>query len=142
MERLSSLLLVLIIGGLLTPLGGVSLPTLTIHSPDGDLIDCIRREDQIAFRHPLLKNHLIQEAPTDMPYTVNKEENGWQVWHKNGTKCPEGSIPVRRLPLHQNQTVQTISSNAADRVINGHEFYKRVFILVGFKQHSLLVGGF
>lgn len=23
-----------------------------------------------------------------------EEEDGWHVWHKNKTKCPEGSIPA------------------------------------------------
>jgi len=65
---------------------------------------------------------MIQERPTDMPSAGKKEEDalyGWQVWHTNGTKCPEGSIPIRRLISLGNETI--ITSNAGDRVTGGHE---------------------
>ncbi|WZZ61554.1 hypothetical protein YC2023_061661 [Brassica napus] len=34
----------------------------SIHSPDGDIIDCVWIYDQPAFDHPLFKNHTIQVA--------------------------------------------------------------------------------
>ncbi|XP_006394922.2 uncharacterized protein LOC18012669 [Eutrema salsugineum] len=103
---------------------GVSNPTpvLTIKSPDGDIVDCVKREEQPAFRHPLLKNHTLQERPTKLPYMVNKETEmgyGWQIWHQSGTKCPEGSIPIRRVLSHHNQTS---SSNSGDRATKNHEY--------------------
>lgn len=65
---------------------------------------------------------ITQEPPTsDLPYMVQKETDYiWQVWHQNGTKCPEGSIPIRRLIHHQNGTS---GSNAGDRVTKGHEVF-------------------
>ncbi|KAG2278576.1 hypothetical protein Bca52824_061131 [Brassica carinata] len=43
--------------------GGSTPPLLTIQSPDGDIVDCILRENQLAFQHPLLKNHKLQASP-------------------------------------------------------------------------------
>ncbi|XP_057427491.1 uncharacterized protein LOC130720806 isoform X2 [Lotus japonicus] len=89
-------------------------PVLTIESPDGDLIDCVHKRKQLAFDHPLLKNHKIQKAPTEMPRGMNvtRDENRnmegeggkenrpkeavWQMWHRNGTWCPKGTVPIRR----------------------------------------------
>ncbi|CAL1382700.1 unnamed protein product [Linum trigynum] len=97
-------------------------PLLTIQSPDGDIIDCVHKKKQPALDHPLLRNHRIQRAPSQMP-KVKKvapekeqkagdgkteaaaEENKsslpaveveWQMWHRNGTRCPKGTVPVRR----------------------------------------------
>ncbi|CAH2055089.1 unnamed protein product [Thlaspi arvense] len=67
---------------------------LTINSPDGDIIDCLNMRDQPAFDHPLLRNHKIQEIPTNLPNGI--DTFSWQVWHRNGTRCPEGTIPIRR----------------------------------------------
>ncbi|BAT94917.1 hypothetical protein VIGAN_08156800 [Vigna angularis var. angularis] len=82
-------------------------PVLTIESPDGDLIDCVHKRKQLALDHPLLKNHKIQKMPTEMPrgmMKVNKEDEGesmaWQTWHLNGTRCPKGTVPVRRSTVH------------------------------------------
>ncbi|CAL0311321.1 unnamed protein product [Lupinus luteus] len=83
---------------------------LTIESPDGDLIDCVHKRKQPALDHPLLKNHKIQRVPTKIPKGVNMKKNGmeegvsddvaWQMWHKNGTRCPKGTVPIRRSSVH------------------------------------------
>lgn len=84
-------------------------PVFTIQSPDGDVIDCIPKRKQPALDHPLLKHHKIQKAPTRMPKIMGKErsvdvikeaasvlESAWQMWHVNGTRCPKGTVPIRR----------------------------------------------
>ncbi|CAJ2628441.1 unnamed protein product [Trifolium pratense] len=98
-------------------------PVLTIESPDGDLIDCVHKRKQLALDHPLLKNHKIQKAPSEMPrgMKVKRDDNGgskdtnasdmkggegrvredsWQMWHRNGTRCPKGTVPIRRSTVH------------------------------------------
>ncbi|KAG5056227.1 hypothetical protein JHK85_008737 [Glycine max] len=82
-------------------------PVLTIESPDGDLIDCVHKRKQPALDHPLLKNHKIQKAPTKMPRGMKRVEekeieirSAWQMWHKNGTRCPKGTVPIRRSTVH------------------------------------------
>ncbi|XP_073222213.1 protein neprosin isoform X2 [Cicer arietinum] len=85
-------------------------PVLTIESLDGDLIDCVHKKKQPALDHPLLKNHKIQKMPTRMPKGMNMNINvesrnersggAWQMWHKNGTRCPKGTVPIRRSTVH------------------------------------------
>lgn len=48
----------------------------------------------------------------------NEEEVSWQIWHGSGTKCPEGTIPVRRVVPHKNGTTD---SEAGVEVTLGHE---------------------
>ncbi|XP_061366390.1 protein neprosin-like isoform X2 [Gastrolobium bilobum] len=84
-------------------------PLLTIESPDGDLIDCVHKRKQPALDHPLLKNHKIQ-VPPKMPRGMNVKRDekmsegggggAWQMWHQNGTRCPKGTIPIRRSTVH------------------------------------------
>ncbi|KAL8159189.1 hypothetical protein V2J09_000726 [Rumex salicifolius] len=90
-------------------------PVLTIQSLDGDFIDCVHNKKQPAFDHPLLKNHKIQKVAPKWPKMKKKEEKveeqsnkseeekkraehdlEWQLWHQNGTRCPRGTVPVRR----------------------------------------------
>ncbi|KAF8047760.1 hypothetical protein N665_2838s0001, partial [Sinapis alba] len=87
-------------------------PVFTIQSPDGDVIDCVPKRKQPALDHPLLKHHKIQKAPTRMPEMMGKErsddvkeaanvlESAWQMWHVNGTRCPKGTVPIRRNTLN------------------------------------------
>lgn len=27
-------------------------------------------------------------------------EGAWQMWHRNGTRCPKGTVPIRRSSVH------------------------------------------
>ncbi|CAH2072435.1 unnamed protein product [Thlaspi arvense] len=88
-------------------------PVFTIQSPDGDVIDCVPKRKQPALDHPLLKHHKIQKAPKRMPRMMGKErsddikedaanvlESAWQMWHVNGTRCPKGTVPIRRNTMN------------------------------------------
>ncbi|CAM8888639.1 unnamed protein product [Rhodiola kirilowii] len=89
-------------------------PVLTIQSPDGDIIDCVHKRKQPALDHPLLKNHKIQTAPPELPRMLKTQtttttsstssrissNDEWQMWHKNGTRCPKGTVPLRRTTIH------------------------------------------
>ncbi|XP_038698957.1 uncharacterized protein LOC119996409 isoform X2 [Tripterygium wilfordii] len=131
-------------------------PVFTIKSPDGDIIDCVHKRKQPALDHPLLKNHKIQRKPTEWPKMrttkkASEEEVGaskkgsnneaimrgaWQMWHGNGTRCPKGTVPIRRstsddvlrakslFDFGKKQTSYSLSrrSDAPDVVsANGHE---------------------
>lgn len=90
-------------------------PVMTIESPDGDIIDCVHKRKQPALDHPLLRNHKIQRDPPERPRVKmlkeddktkksNVEEGvirgSWQMWHRNGTRCPKGTVPIRRSTAH------------------------------------------
>ncbi|OAY69185.1 hypothetical protein ACMD2_26592, partial [Ananas comosus] len=52
----------------------------SIKGPDGDIIDCVLMNKQLAFDHPLLKNHKIQ---------------AWNILDN----CPDGTVPVQRTTV-------------------------------------------
>lgn len=74
---------------------------------------------------------------------VEAVRGAWQMWHQNGTRCPKGTVPIRRSTLHdvlrakslfhfgkkQTRVPLTRSADAPDVVTgNGHE----VFIFIYF----------
>ncbi|PON45978.1 hypothetical protein PanWU01x14_254860 [Parasponia andersonii] len=97
-------------------------PVMTIQSPDGDIIDCVHKRKQPALDHPLLKNHKIQKERPEMPKITklvrenevgsssdekrnrNNEDDDkvlvkgalFQMWYTNRTRCPKGTVPIRR----------------------------------------------
>ncbi|XP_062084327.1 protein neprosin [Humulus lupulus] len=82
-------------------------PVITIQSPDGDIIDCVHKRKQPALDHPLLKNHKIQKVAPEMPKSKKKMDEKEssssllrQMWHTNGTRCPKGTVPIRRSTTH------------------------------------------
>ncbi|XP_010521031.1 PREDICTED: uncharacterized protein LOC104800028 [Tarenaya hassleriana] len=72
-------------------------PIKTIHSPDGDVIDCVFSHLQPAFDHPQLKGQKPLDPP-ERPRTRNRteDESFYQPWRLSGETCPEGSVPIRR----------------------------------------------
>ncbi|XP_076903075.1 protein neprosin-like [Bidens hawaiensis] len=61
----------------------------TIRVKDGDVVDCVDIYKQLAFEHPVLKNHAIQ--------TLGKSSSSKapsQLWIQYGS-CPNGTIPIR-----------------------------------------------
>ncbi|KAH7439909.1 hypothetical protein KP509_04G081500 [Ceratopteris richardii] len=122
---------------------GIDLPAprLWLWSPDGDVIHCVHRARQPAFDHPLLKDHVLQEAPSSIPKNLDmhlshsmkiKSTNsstayslfGSQLWHSRG-QCPEKTVPIRRPSVN-------------DLVNDTHsEYYHQL----GFKPCRRLVSG-
>ncbi|KAL2345846.1 hypothetical protein Fmac_007131 [Flemingia macrophylla] len=31
---------------------------------------------------------------------IKRDETAWQMWHRNGTRCPRGTVPIRRSTVH------------------------------------------
>ncbi|KAL1207243.1 Protein neprosin [Cardamine amara subsp. amara] len=82
-----------------THLKRINKPSIkTIHSPDGDVIECVPSHLQPAFDHPQLQG----QKPLDSPNRPNRgnettdEESFNQLWSMSGESCPIGSIPIRR----------------------------------------------
>ena len=32
--------------------------------------------------------------------SMRVREDAWQMWHLNGTRCPKGTVPIRRSTVH------------------------------------------
>ncbi|XP_004511267.2 protein neprosin-like [Cicer arietinum] len=70
----------------------------TIHSPDGDIIDCVMIHKQPAFNHPLLKGHKLLDPP-EIPKGHNQTgilSDNFQLWSLSGESCPDKTIPILR----------------------------------------------
>eukprot|EP00250_Pteridium_aquilinum_P011226 c19922_g2_i1 orf=540-2027(-) len=80
-------------------------PVKSIQSSDGDIIDCVPKDKQPAFDHPLLRNHKFESFPSALPtalrnsrpprHRIRRSIAVPQTWHHNGS-CPLGTVPVRR----------------------------------------------
>ncbi|KAM7266610.1 hypothetical protein ACFE04_004507 [Oxalis oulophora] len=93
----------------------------SIKSSDGDIIDCVKIEDQPAFDHPLLKNHTIELSPTFVPEWVHDkqtdEEPISQLWQLSGS-CPDGTIPIRRT--YESDIIRQLSFANKNLSINAY----------------------
>ncbi|THU65833.1 hypothetical protein C4D60_Mb05t07820 [Musa balbisiana] len=74
-------------------------PVKTIHSPDGDLIDCVLSHLQPAFDHPRLKG-LKPLDPPERPRGHNPAgtttDDSFQLWRTSGESCPDGTVAIKR----------------------------------------------
>lgn len=43
---------------------------------------------------------LNQNEDKDEKKSEEELEGAWQMWHRNGTRCPKGTVPVRRSTVH------------------------------------------
>ncbi|KAM7254561.1 hypothetical protein ACFE04_003941 [Oxalis oulophora] len=70
----------------------------TMKLKNGDMIDCVDIQKQLAFSHPLLTNHTLQIKPTSNPTDLlgvnSKIEPLEHVFEP--CQCPEGTIPIIR----------------------------------------------
>ncbi|KAF8380230.1 hypothetical protein HHK36_027712 [Tetracentron sinense] len=71
----------------------------SIQTKYGDILDCIDINKQLAFDHPLLKNHTIQIRPKFIPKGMigkaSSTMTSSQFIFKN-IGCPPGTVPIRR----------------------------------------------
>ncbi|KAF8379096.1 hypothetical protein HHK36_028525 [Tetracentron sinense] len=90
-------------------------PLKTIQTAYGDVIDCIDIHKQLAFDHPLLKNHKIQMRPSfSFPLKgVTNEASSMANQIRVGLKskgCPTGTVPIRRTRKEDLQRSKTFAS--------------------------------
>ncbi|RHN41637.1 putative neprosin [Medicago truncatula] len=68
----------------------------TIQSPDGDIIDCVVFDKQLAFDHSLLKEQKSLDPPEIPRDNKNALSDNFQLWSLSGESCPEETIAIRR----------------------------------------------
>ncbi|KAF9587783.1 hypothetical protein IFM89_005658 [Coptis chinensis] len=74
-------------------------PIKSIQDEEGDIFDCIQRDKQPAFDHPLLKNHkIIQMEPTSLlKSSLPKNSLSAEcIVTLKRIECPKGTVPIRR----------------------------------------------
>ncbi|KAG2259971.1 hypothetical protein Bca52824_079265 [Brassica carinata] len=102
----------------------------TIHSSDGDIIDCVLSHQQPAFDHPRLRG----QKPLDPPErpsghnTRGLRPKSFQLWRMEGETCPEGTVPIRRTKQEDILRANSVSAFGKklrhfrrDTSSNGHE---------------------
>ncbi|KAF8379097.1 hypothetical protein HHK36_028526 [Tetracentron sinense] len=101
-------------------------PLKTIHTEYGDVIDCIDIHKQLAFDHPLLKNHKIQMRPSFPLKGLTNEDSSIANQIRVGLKskgCQTGTVPIRRTrkeDLIRSKTFASIHPNT--REVPGSHF--------------------
>ncbi|KAF8379095.1 hypothetical protein HHK36_028524 [Tetracentron sinense] len=101
-------------------------PLKTIQTENGDVIDCIDIHKQLAFDHPLLKNHKIQIRPSFPLKGVTNEASSMANPIRVGLKgkgCPTRTVPIRRTrkeDLLRSKTFASIHPNT--REVPGSHF--------------------
>ncbi|XP_020112709.1 uncharacterized protein LOC109727174 isoform X2 [Ananas comosus] len=111
----------------------------SIKSPDGDIIDCVLMNKQLAFDHPLLKNHKIQRVAPNRPALRSEAANqqprnetasrAWQAWN-HVENCPVGTVSVRRTTVEDVLRAGSLSRFLRKKVLKriasepytGHEY--------------------
>ncbi|CAN6986991.1 unnamed protein product [Brassica rapa subsp. trilocularis] len=94
------------------------LAITSFQTEHGDILDCININKQLAFDHPLLKNHTIQLMPTTIPkWNINNNKNsknGDSVpFRQDDISCPSGTVVVKRITqedLIQSQRLKSMGS--------------------------------
>eukprot|EP00850_Spirogloea_muscicola_P016626 SM000136S00172 [mRNA] locus=s136:140986:143087:- [translate_table: standard] len=70
----------------------------TIHTEDGDVVDCVKIADQHTMQDARFKDHKIQMKPPSLKASDDGKANSSHVPVKQTWgNCPEGTIPVRRV---------------------------------------------
>ncbi|KAH9621115.1 hypothetical protein KSS87_008380 [Heliosperma pusillum] len=88
-------------GALEEQLASLNKPPIKSFMKNGDIIDCIDIYKQLAFDHPLLKNHKLQMGPSSLPKPaepVSRKKTRSTVGLRDGIElCPNGTVPFRRI---------------------------------------------
>ncbi|XP_023638831.1 uncharacterized protein LOC17885811 [Capsella rubella] len=98
----------------------------------GYILDCIDIQKQLAFDHPLLKNHSIQLKPTTIPKWIihnnNSQNSSSLPYQQDDINCPIGTIIVKRVTIEdliQAQRLKSLrqfSSNNKNMYLRDHFF--------------------
>ncbi|KAG7546478.1 Neprosin [Arabidopsis suecica] len=97
-------------------LKAINKPALkSFKTEHGDIFDCIEIHKQLAFDHPLLKNHSVQLKPTTVPkwITGNNGSGSFDLLQE-GISCPDGTVIVKRTTMQDLMHAQRLKSMGFD----------------------------
>ncbi|KAF8094426.1 hypothetical protein N665_0364s0047 [Sinapis alba] len=95
-----------------------------ILASDGDTVECVDRNKQIAFKNYLLRNHKIQEKPSEYP--IMKKVQKKSIWQTSEAristaKCEIGTVPIRQKKTTSNH--QRTPKTGTNSAITPHHEY-------------------
>ncbi|XP_068655643.1 protein neprosin-like [Aristolochia californica] len=89
----------------------------------GDIFDCVDINKQLAFDHPLMKNHTVQMQPSSFP-----TRNDNRVYSTTDLDiglpddgCPIGTVPIRRVTMQDLMRAPSPSEFGKKYVLNDSE---------------------
>ncbi|KAL1207388.1 Protein neprosin [Cardamine amara subsp. amara] len=97
--------------------------TTQISDTYGDIVYCVDKHNQPAFEHPLLKNHKLQESPSEFPRVIGAtKKNQWPTSeaHVSTAKCPPGTVPIQNITALNHRTKPETGNN--NSFIYKHEY--------------------
>ncbi|KAL1190762.1 Protein neprosin [Cardamine amara subsp. amara] len=124
----------------------------SFQTENGEIFDCTDIHKQLAFDHPLLKNHSVQMKPTNAPEWITSnnisQKAGLFQFLQKGISCPHGTVIVKRTTIQdliQSQRLKSIGFNSPRHVLTegnnidltGHHFatadygYSRIYGVKG-----------
>ncbi|KAF8046893.1 hypothetical protein N665_3346s0002 [Sinapis alba] len=95
-----------------------------ILASDGDTVECVDRNKQLAFKNYLLRNHKIQEKPSEYP--IMKKVRKKSMWPTSEAristaKCEIGTVPIRQQVTSSNH--QRTPKTATNSTFTPHHEY-------------------
>ncbi|XP_010445173.1 PREDICTED: uncharacterized protein LOC104727800 [Camelina sativa] len=96
-------------------LKAINKPALkSFKTEKGEIFDCIDIQKQLAFDHPLLKNHSVQLKPTSVPEWISSNKTSQKIdplqLLPKGIRCPHGTVIVKRTTLQDLIHAQRLKS--------------------------------
>ncbi|KAI4334781.1 hypothetical protein L6164_013491 [Bauhinia variegata] len=91
-------------------------PIKSIQTEHGFIVDCIDIKKQLAFDHPLLKNHKLQRKPSFQYQKQTKKTyssliRSAKIGLDEKDECPRGTVPVRRTTKTDLIRAKQLSNN-------------------------------
>ncbi|CAN7007834.1 unnamed protein product [Brassica rapa subsp. trilocularis] len=87
-----------------------------ILASDGDTVECVDRNKQLAFKNYLLRNHKIQETPSDYPIMKKVQKKSILPTSEaqiSTAKCEIGTVPIRQKgAISNHQRTPKTSTNS------------------------------
>ncbi|XP_044452577.1 uncharacterized protein [Triticum aestivum] len=97
-----------------------------------DVYDCIDVNLQLAFSHPLLKDHKIQMEPSSFPQSISTKSPSMDVIPQAQLpliECPTGMIPILRNNRRVQTPIETIDkvTTNEEHEVAGVEYYDELY---------------
>ncbi|KAJ8449245.1 hypothetical protein Cgig2_002377 [Carnegiea gigantea] len=89
----------------------------------GDILDCIPIDKQLAFDHPLLKNHSIQMRPSSNIHRLERSPSRLKAtpFLPRNKRCPKGTVVIKRVNKEDLLMAKFLSLQSTNLVHQGQE---------------------
>ncbi|KAL0007354.1 hypothetical protein SO802_008856 [Lithocarpus litseifolius] len=114
-------------------------PVKSIQTEFGHIVDCIDINKQLAFDHPLLKDHKIQERPHFSKRTTKNaglSRNRPSMIGLQQDACPSGTVPIRRTTKADLIAIRSMSNNIYPQTTKVPNMHRAVIQMRTTENHK------